>query len=196
MHLPWLWSMLYKGRITNLQRAAPDRGQTHQRRREKVTYRPISLSSVFYKKASGAITRRLQQGEEHQLCHDQPPEPDGKREQKEISCLIQSIDFKKAFVDTKFIDSCLELLILSCDFHRRVNLFIKNCETWTPQGATSVSSETHGQLEDWINNVLDGLIKRLSVNRGQQPRCAIEWRVTLWHLCTTSSVYRTAPASN
>ena len=103
-------------------------------------------------------------------------------------------DFKKLFVDTKFIDSCLELLIFSCDFHRRLNLFIKNCETWTPQGATSVSSETHGQLEDWINNVPDGLIKRLSGNRGQQPRCAIEWRVTLWHLCTTSSVYRTAPA--
>ena len=54
-------------------------------------YRPNSLSSVFYKLASGAVTRRLQtvienvigvkkglqSRKKHRLCDDLPAEPNG-----------------------------------------------------------------------------------------------------------------------
>ena len=51
---------------------------------------------------------------------------------KKTSCLILSIDFKKAFdsVDHRFIDSSLELLNFGPDFRRWVNLFFKDRETY------------------------------------------------------------------
>ena len=94
---------------------------------EAGNYRPISLLSVFYKMASGAITRRLQTVIEGVIGIQQKAYSQQRNigsvminllnlmdevNKKKISCLILSIDFKKAFdlIDHRFIDSCLELL--------------------------------------------------------------------------------------
>ena len=110
-------------------------------------YRPISLLSVFYKMASGAITRRLQTVIENVIGVQQKAYSQewnigsvmidllnlmDEVDRKKTSCLILSIDFKKAFdsVDHRFIDSSLELLNFGPDFRRWVNLFFKDRETY------------------------------------------------------------------
>ena len=49
-----------------------------------------------------------------------------------MSCLILSIDFKKAFdsINHQFIDSCLKLLNFGPQFRRWVNLFFHDRETY------------------------------------------------------------------
>ena len=114
---------------------------------EAGNYRPISLLSVFYKMASGAITRRLQTVIENVIGIQQKAYSKERNigsvminllnlmddvNKKKMNCLILSIDFKKAFdsIDHKFIDSCLELLNFGPQFRRWVNLFFKNRETY------------------------------------------------------------------
>ena len=55
-----------------------------------------------------------------------------KSTRRKISCLILSIDFKKAFdsIDHRFIDSCLHFLNFGPEFRGWVNLFFKDRETY------------------------------------------------------------------
>jgi hypothetical protein len=114
---------------------------------EAGNYRPISLLSVFYKMASGAITRRILTVIENVIGVQQKVYSQERIigselinllnlmdevNKKKTRCLILSIDFKKAFdsVDHRFIDSSLELLNCGPDFIRWVNLFFKDRETY------------------------------------------------------------------
>ena len=113
---------------------------------EAGNYRPISLLSVFYKMASGAITRRLQTVIENVIGIQQKAYSQKRNigsvminllnlmdevNKKKINCLILSIDFKKAFdsIDHRFIDSCLHLLNFGPEFRGWVNLFFKDRDT-------------------------------------------------------------------
>ena len=94
---------------------------------EATNYRPISLLSVFYKIASGAITRRLETVIEKVIGRQQKAYSRKKNITSVLlnvismihssrasgrSGLIVAVDFKKAFdsLNHSFIDSCLEAL--------------------------------------------------------------------------------------
>jgi hypothetical protein len=110
-------------------------------------YRPISLLSVFYKMASGDITRRLQNVIEGVIGIQQKAYSQKRNigsvminllnlmdevNKKKISCLILSIDFKKAFysIDHRFINSCLDLLNFGPCFKGWFSLFFKDRKTY------------------------------------------------------------------
>ena len=114
---------------------------------EAGNYRPISLLSVFYKLASGVMTRRLQKVIEKVIGVQQKAYSQERNigsvllnlmnlmdeaNKKKINCLILSIDFKKAFdsIEHSFINSCLTLLNFGDDFKKWVQLFFKNRETY------------------------------------------------------------------
>ena len=104
------------------------------------SYRPISLLSVFYKMASGAITRRLETKIEsligpHQVAYSKKRNittvlintisaiKEAKKQDEKY--LLVSIDFAKAFdsIGHGFIDTVLSLLNFGPSFRRWVKLF-------------------------------------------------------------------------
>ena len=107
----------------------------------------LSLLSVFYKLASGVMTRRLQKVIEKVIGVQQKAYSQERNigsvllnlmnlmdeaNKKKINCLILSIDFKKAFdsIEHSFINSCLHLLNFGDDFKKWVQLFFQNRETY------------------------------------------------------------------
>ena len=100
---------------------------------EATNYRPISLLSVFYKIASGAITRRLETVIEKVIGRQQKAYSRKKNitsvllnvinmihssRSSKRSSLIIAVDFRKAFdsLNHSFIDTCLEALDNSSSF--------------------------------------------------------------------------------
>ena len=116
-------------------------------RLEATNYRPISLLSVFYKMASGVMTRRLETVMEQVIGKQQKAYSRTrnigsvlinllnmmqKSKQERIANLILCIDFKKAFdsIDHCFIDSTLKLLNFGPSFRKWVSLFFQERETY------------------------------------------------------------------
>ena len=116
-------------------------------RLEATNYRPISLLSVFYKIASGVITRRLDKVINKVIGRQQKAyskvknitsvllniinmiEQAGKTKR---SGLLVAIDFKKAFdsINHSFIDSCLETFGFGPSFRKWVKLFFNERVTY------------------------------------------------------------------
>lgn len=114
---------------------------------EASNYRPISLLSVFYKIASGVITRRLESVIEKVLGRQQKAYSRKKnitsvlmnvinmihssRESKRSSLII-AVDFRKAFdsLSHSFIDTCLEELNFGPSFRSWVKLFFNDRVTY------------------------------------------------------------------
>ena len=116
-------------------------------RLEATNYRPISLLSVFYKIASGVITRRLDKVINKVIGRQQKAyskvknitsvllniinmiDQAGKTKR---SGLLVAIDFKKAFdsINLNFIDSCLETFGFGPSFRKWVKLFFNGRETY------------------------------------------------------------------
>merc|ERR1711940_205788 len=116
-------------------------------RLEATNYRPISLLSVFYKMASGVMTRRLETVMEKVIGRQQKAYSRTrnigsvlynlmnimqKSKQERMANLILCIDFKKAFdsIDHIFINSTLKLLNFGESFRQWVKLFFNNRETY------------------------------------------------------------------
>ena len=116
-------------------------------RLEATNYRPISLLSVFYKMASGVMTRRLETVMEKVIERQQKAYSRTrnigsvlynlmnimqKSKQERMANLILCIDFKKAFdsIDHIFINSTLKLLNFGESFRQWVKLFFNNRETY------------------------------------------------------------------
>ena len=114
---------------------------------EATNYRPISLLSVFYKIASGAITRRLETVIEKVIGRQQKAYSRKKNITSVLlnvismihssrasgrSGLIVAVDFKKAFdsLNHSFIDSCLEALNFGPSFRAWVRLFFNDRVTY------------------------------------------------------------------
>ena len=114
---------------------------------EATNYRPISLLSVFYKIASGVITRRLDKVINKVIGRQQKAyskvknitsvllnvinmiEEAGKSKR---SALLVAIDFRKAFdsINLNFIDTCLETFNFGPSFRAWVKLFFNNRQTY------------------------------------------------------------------
>ena len=114
---------------------------------EATNYRPISLLSVFYKIASGVITRRLDKVINKVIGRQQKAyskeknitsvllnvinmiEESGRTRK---SALLVAIDFRKAFdsINHTFIDSCLETLNFGKSFRAWVKLFFNDRDTY------------------------------------------------------------------
>ena len=109
-------------------------------------YRPISLLSVFYKIASGAIRRRLETLIEKVIGREQKAYSRKKNiisvllnvismihssRSLKRSSLIIAVDFRKAFdsLNHSFIDTCLEALNFGPSFISRVKLFFNDRDT-------------------------------------------------------------------
>ena len=127
-------------------------------RLEATNYRPISLLSVFYKIASGVITRRLDKVinkviGRHQKAYSREKnitsvllniinmiDEAGKSKR---SALLIAIDFRKAFdsINHSFIDTCLDTLNFGPSFRSWVKLFFNNRETYLLM---------HGYMEEKI----------------------------------------------
>ena len=114
---------------------------------EATNYRPISLLSVFYKIASGAITRRLETVIEKVIGRQQKAYSRKKNitsvllntismiqsaRTNKRSSLIIAVDFKKAFdsLNHSFIDSCLQALNFGPSFRNWVKLFLNDRATY------------------------------------------------------------------
>ena len=114
---------------------------------EATNYRPISLLSVFYKIASGAITRRLEKVIDKVIGRNQKAYSSKKNitsvllnvinmihstKKEKKSALIIAIDFRKAFdsINHSFIDTCLKTLNFGESFRKWVQLFFTNRETY------------------------------------------------------------------
>jgi len=114
---------------------------------EATNYRPISLLSVFYKIASGAITRRLEKVIDKVIGRNQKAYSSKKNitsvllnvinmihstQKEKKSALIIAIDFRKAFdsINHSFIDTCLKTLNFGESFRKWVQLFFTNRETY------------------------------------------------------------------
>ena len=114
---------------------------------EASNYRPISLLSVFYKLASGVITRRLESVIEKVLGRQQKAYSRKKnitsvllnvinmihssRDSKRSSLII-AVDFRKAFdsLSHSFIDTCLQELNFGPSFRSWVRLFFNDRVTY------------------------------------------------------------------
>merc|ERR1711867_267467 len=118
-----------------------------KRKMEATNYRPISLLSVFYKIASGAITRRLETVIEKVIGRQQKAYSRKKNITSVLlnvismihssrasgrSGLIVAVDFKKAFdsLNHSFIDSCLQALNFGPSFRNWVKLFLNDRATY------------------------------------------------------------------
>ena len=116
-------------------------------RLEATNYRPISLLSVFYKMASGVITRRLETVMEGVIGRQQKAYSSERNigsvlinllnmmqlsKQRRMANLILCIDFKKAFdsIDHTFINSTLKILNFGTSFRKWVLLFFQKRETY------------------------------------------------------------------
>ena len=114
---------------------------------EATNYRPISLLSVFYKIASGAITRRLETVIEKVIGRQQKAYSRKKNitsvllniinmihtsRSTKRSALIIAVDFRKAFdsLNHSFIDTCLEALNFGPSFRSWVKLFFNDRVTY------------------------------------------------------------------
>ena len=114
---------------------------------EATNYRPISLLSVFYKIASGAITRRLEKVIDKVIGRNQKAYSSKKNitsvllnvvnmihttKTEKKSALMVAIDFRKAFdsINHSFIDTCLKTLNFGESFRKWVQLFFTNRETY------------------------------------------------------------------
>ena len=114
---------------------------------EATNYRPISLLSVFYKIASGVITRRLESVIDKVIGRNQKAYSSKKNitsvllniinminstKQSKKSALIIAIDFRKAFdsINHSFIDTCLKTLNFGESFRKWVQLFFSDRETY------------------------------------------------------------------
>ena len=114
---------------------------------EATNYRPISLLSVFYKIASGAITRRLETVMEKVIGRQQKAYSRKKNitsvllniinmihssKSSKRSSLIIAVDFRKAFdsLNHSFIDTCLEALNFGPSFRSWVKLFFNDRVTY------------------------------------------------------------------
>ena len=114
---------------------------------EATNYRPISLLSVFYKIASGAITRRLEKVIDKVVGRNQKAYSSKKNitsvllnvinmihatTREKRSALMVAIDFRKAFdsINHSFIDTCLKTLNFGEGFRKWVQLFFGDRETY------------------------------------------------------------------
>ena len=114
---------------------------------EATNYRPISLLSVFYKIASGAITRRLEKVIDKVIGRNQKAYSSKKNitsvllnvvnmihttKTEKKSALMVAIDFRKAFdsINHSFIDTCLKTLNFGESFRKWVQIFFTNRETY------------------------------------------------------------------
>ena len=126
---------------------------------EATNYRPISLLSVFYKIASGAITRRLETVIEKVIGRQQKAYSRKKNitsvllniinmihtsKSTKRSSLIIAVDFRKAFdsLNHSFIDTCLDALNFGPSFRSWVKLFFNDRATYLLM---------NGFMEDKIN---------------------------------------------
>ena len=127
-------------------------------RLEATNYRPISLLSVFYKIASGVITRRLDTVINKVIGRQQKAYSREKNITSVLlnvinmieeavksrkSALLIAIDFRKAFdsINHSFIDTCLETFNFGPSFRAWVKLFFNNRETYLLM---------HGYMEEKI----------------------------------------------
>ena len=127
-------------------------------RLEATNYRPISLLSVFYKIASGVITRRLDTVINKVIGRQQKAYSREKNitsvllnvinmieeaVKSKRSALLIAIDFKKAFdsINHSFIDTCLKTFNFGPSFRAWVKLFFNNRETYLLM---------HGYMEEKI----------------------------------------------
>ena len=114
---------------------------------EATNYRPISLLSVFYKIASGAITRRLEKVIDKVVGRNQKAYSSKKNitsvllnvinmihttTREKRSALMVAIDFRKAFdsINHSLIDTCLKTLNFGEGFRKWVQLFFGDRETY------------------------------------------------------------------
>ena len=114
---------------------------------EATNYRPISLLSVFYKIASGVITRRLDKVINKVIGRQQKAYSKVKNitsvllnvinmieeaGRSKKSALLVAIDFRKAFdsINHDFIDTCLETFNFGPSFRGWVKLFFNNRQTY------------------------------------------------------------------
>ena len=114
---------------------------------EATNYRPISLLSVFYKIASGAITRRLEKVIDKVVGRNQKAYSSKKNitsvllnvinmihttTREKRSALMVANDFRKAFdsINHSFIDTCLKTLNFGEGFRKWVQLFFGDRETY------------------------------------------------------------------
>ena len=114
---------------------------------EPGNYRPISLLSIFYKVASGALTRRLKKVYEKVIGKEQKAYSKMRNigsvlinllnamsfvNKRKIETLIVALDFQKAFdsINTQFIDSALKTFNFGEDFRKWVKLMFTNRGTY------------------------------------------------------------------
>ena len=138
-----------KGQLTTLLRTAIMKllRKGDKCKLEATNYRPISLLSVFYKIASGAITRRLEKVIDKVVGKNQKAYSSKKNitsvllnvinmihatTREKRSALMVAIDFRKAFdsINHSFIDTCLKTLNFGEGFRKWVQLFFGDRETY------------------------------------------------------------------
>ena len=133
-----------KGQLTTMLKKLLPKGE--KCKMVAANYRPISLLSVFYKIASGAIRRRLETLIEKVIGREQKAYSRKKNiisvllnvismihssRSLKRSSLIIAVDFRKAFdsLNHSFIDTCLEALNFGPSFMSWVKLFFNDMVT-------------------------------------------------------------------